>query len=232
MGWEKIKFQFYNLLCQIMWNCRFFRSKTIEIRNLLWSILCSISNYSEREYERNRNKGVEQLKGLQRLRDSLADFTLRASASMSLASRSLSFRGHEAACVRSDSKKQSRSLCQGFHELSVVLPTSTFLRPSTHTCDFVINWEDPPAVASVLTPESSMNKGSSTTPLMAWKSHELPFALGMFFFFKFCSWLSGTSLGCFSQTVFPLVACQVHLDLWHVAIIFSFYLIRHYLAFI
>lgn len=163
MGWEKIKFQFHNLLGPIMWNCRFFRSKTIEIRNLLWSILCSISNYSEREYERNRNKGVEQLKGLQRLWDSLADFTLRAAASVSLASRSLSFRGHEAACVRSDSKKQSRSLCQGFRELSVVLPTSTFLRPSTHTRDFVINWEDPPAVASLLTPESSMNKGSSTT---------------------------------------------------------------------
>lgn len=73
------------------------------------------------------------MKGLQRLRDSLADFTLRAAASMSLASRSLSFRGHEAACVRSDSKKQSSSLCQGSyphplsqgHQLTHVISSST-----------------------------------------------------------------------------------------------------------
>lgn len=232
MGWEKIKSQFYNLLGQIMWNCRFFRSNTIEIRNSLLSILCSISNYSERECERNRNKGVERLKDSGGPRDSLADFTLRAAASLSLASRSLSCRGHEVACVRSDSKKQSCSLCQGFRELSVVLPTSTFLRPSTHTHDFIINWEDPPAIALYWHQRVPWIKEAVLLPLMAWKSHELPFALGMFFFFKFCSWLSGTTLGCFSQIVFPLVVCQVRLDLWHVAIIFSFHLTRHYLAFI
>lgn len=80
----------------------------------------------------------------------------------------------------------------------------------------------------VLTPESSMNE-EVPLPLVAWKGHEFSFALGMFFFFKFCSWLSGTILGCFLQILLPLAACKClwTLGMWLSSFLstsFSFYL--------